>query len=72
MFTIKMIFCWTVKEGSAEVKMIMEDLLKRKTFETQLDEEIVFNQLDYNTNAIWSLLLAGGYLNEYDWQEDSI
>ena len=52
--------------------MIMEDLLKRKTFETQLDEEIAFNQLDYNTNAIWSLLLAGGYLNEYDWQEDSI
>lgn len=51
-----------IREGSAEVKMIMEDLLKRKTFEAQLDEEIVFNQLDYNTNAIWSLLLAGGYL----------
>lgn len=26
------------------------------------DEQIVFNQLDKSKNAIWSLLLAGGYL----------
>ena len=26
------------------------------------DEQIVYNQLDHNENAIWSLLLASGYL----------
>ena len=28
----------------------------------EIDEQIVFNQLDNNENAIWSLLLACGYL----------
>lgn len=27
-----------------------------------MDEQIVFHELDYDQNAIWSLLLAGGYL----------
>ena len=40
----------------------MEDLLVRKPFVTPLDEEIVFNQLEDNDTAIWSLLLASGYL----------
>lgn len=36
--------------------------MQGKTFHTIIDEEIVFNQLDYDNNAIWSLLLASGYL----------
>ena len=40
----------------------MEDLLEGKVFHTQLDEQIVYNQLDQNISAIWSLLLASGYL----------
>ncbi len=51
-----------IREGSKDVKIIMEGLLKQKSFHTQLDEQIVFNQLDYNEYAIWSLLLASGYL----------
>ena len=51
-----------VREGSKDVKIIMEDLLKGGTFHTQIDEQIVFSQLDYDGNAIWSLLLACGYL----------
>ncbi len=40
----------------------MEDLLRGKTYPTVIDEQIVFNQLDYKTSAVWSLLLAAGYL----------
>lgn len=49
-------------EGSADVKVTMEDLLNGGTLRTNIDEQIVFSQLDYSENAIWSLLLASGYL----------
>ena len=51
-----------IREGSPEVKMIMEDLLQNKSLHTVIDEQIVFNQLDNRTVALWSLLLASGYL----------
>lgn len=51
-----------IREGSANVKMIMEDLLTGKCLHTQIDEQVVFAQLDYSEYAIWSLLLASGYL----------
>lgn len=51
-----------IREGSPNVKCIMEDLLKGKILHTEIDEQIVFNQLDHNEYAIWSLLLASGYL----------
>ena len=51
-----------IREGSANVKMIMEDLLMGKCLHTQIDEQVVFAQLDYSEYAIWSLLLASGYL----------
>lgn len=51
-----------IREGNAELKMDMETLLDGAIIETAIDEEIVFNQLDDNDTAIWSLLLASGYL----------
>lgn len=51
-----------VREGSAQIKMVMEDLLAGKSFQTEIDEEIIFEQLQRKKGAIWSLLLAGGYL----------
>lgn len=51
-----------VREGIPEVKTIMEDLLAGKALTTEIDEQIVFNQLDKKTSAIWSLFLASGYL----------
>ena len=51
-----------IREGSPQVKMIMEDLLQGKLFSTQLDEQVVFDQLDDQANAVWGLLLASGYL----------
>ncbi|MDE7211137.1 MAG: ATP-binding protein [Lachnospiraceae bacterium] len=51
-----------IRRGSKEVKFTMEDLLKGNTFHAIIDEQIVFCQLDRNEDAIWSLLLASGYL----------
>ena len=51
-----------IREGSKDVKVIMENLLNGETLHTKIDEQIVFNQLDNNEYAIWSLLLASGYL----------
>jgi len=55
-----------IQKGSFEIKRGMEDLMNGKMFHTTMDEQIVFNQLDYDENAIWSLLLAGGYLKAVD------
>lgn len=51
-----------IREGSPDVKMTMEDLLHDRIFHTVIDEQIVFSQLDRKTSAVWSLLLASGYL----------
>ena len=48
--------------GGASRQLVMEDLLMGKTMQTQIEEEIIFTQLDRKKHAVWSLLLAGGYL----------
>jgi len=40
----------------------METLLEGDSVEVSIDEQLVFEQLDNDENAIWSLLLASGYL----------
>ncbi len=51
-----------IQEGSADTKMVMEDLLLGRTLRTQIDEQIIFSQLGRKESAVWSLLLASGYL----------
>ena len=51
-----------IREGDPDVKITMEDLLQGRTFCTEIDEQIVFDQLDYRMSAVWSMLLASGYL----------
>ena len=51
-----------IREGSPDTKMVMEDLLSGKPLLTQIDEQIVFNHLGRKESAVWSLLLASGYL----------
>ena len=59
-----------VREGSRDVKMVMEDLLDGGILQTEIDEQIVFSQLDSDEAAIWSLLLASGYLKvEHHWMD---
>ena len=51
-----------IRTASADVKEKMEDLLRGQVITVNFDEQIVYNQLDDNEEAIWSLLLASGYL----------
>ncbi len=51
-----------IREGNADVKIAMEDLLAGHKMMAALDEEIVFEQLEESNESIWSLLLASGYL----------
>jgi len=51
-----------VREGNKDIKQAFEDLIKGGSIRTKIDEQIVYNQLDDNEEAIWSLLLASGYL----------
>ena len=62
-----------IREGSTNTQIVMEDLLSGRTLCTQLDEQVVFSQLDHNEAAIWSLLLACGYLRlvSYQLEEES-
>ena len=51
-----------LRKGSKDIKMQFEELLQGNSIMSEIDEEIVFNQLEQDENAIWSLLLASGYL----------
>lgn len=51
-----------IRQGDRRVKETFEQLLKGESIKCPIDEQIVYNQLDDNEAAIWSLLLASGYL----------
>ena len=51
-----------IREGNQTIKSSFEDLLKGKSIFCPIDEQIVYSQLDGSTNAVFSLLVAGGYL----------
>ena len=51
-----------IQKGNQGIKQTMEELLQGNSFVTEIDEQIVFSQLNGNANAVWSLLLATGYL----------
>ncbi len=51
-----------IKEGKPEVKRTFETLMQGGTIEVEIDEQIVYSQLTVKETAIWSLMLAGGYL----------
>ena len=51
-----------IREGSHKIKQSFEVLLKGGTISCSIDEQIVYNQLDHSEAAIWSLLIASGYL----------
>ena len=50
-----------IRQSSPDIKQTIGVLISGGTFHTLIDEQIVFNQLN-RSNAIWSLLLASGYL----------
>lgn len=57
-----------VRTGLPNIKQTMEGLLQGGSFETEMDEKIVFDQLNGSPGAVWSLLLATGYLKVLDFR----
>lgn len=51
-----------IREGSRGIKMQFELLLADKRIRSRIHEEMAFNQLEGSERAVWSLLLAAGYL----------
>ena len=51
-----------LQTASSETKQMMEDLISGREIVVSFDEQIVFNQLDTDESAVWSLLMASGYL----------
>ena len=58
-----------IREGNADIKSDFEELLAGKTIHCPIDEQIVYNQLDDNEEAIFSLLLASGYLKVIEYED---
>ena len=58
-----------IQEGDKSVKETFECLLKGEVIRCPIDEQIVYSQLDYDVDAIWSLLLASGYLKVIKYEE---
>ena len=69
-----------IREGDKGIKTSFENLMQGKSLHAEIDEQIVYSQLDSDGQAVWSLLLAAGYLkvkqfNAYetefgDWKEE--
>lgn len=57
-----------IQQGDKDLKETFEKLVKGQSIYTEIDEQIAFEQLDREENAIWSLLLASGYLKVLGFQ----
>ncbi len=58
-----------IREGSKRTKAVFEALMRGDHIYQSIDEQIVYNQLDETESAIWSLLLASGYLKVIDYEK---
>ncbi len=58
-----------IREGGRDVKESFEKLIQGEHLIVPIDEQIVYNQLDDNEYAIWSLLVASGYLKILDYEK---
>ena len=55
-----------IQEGNKEIKQNLERLLCGEILRVEIDEQVVYGELHTKRNAVWSLLLAGGYLRVID------
>ena len=51
-----------LRESGKGAKQEFEQLMKGQCIEVEIDEQIIYDQLSVKKNAVWSLLLASGYL----------
>lgn len=59
-----------VREGNRRIKEKFEKLMQGEWIESALDEQVVYSQLDGNERAMWSLMLAGGYLKAQSYADE--
>ena len=57
-----------IREGDRRIKEKFEILLQGGVICTPVEEQIVYNQLNGNEEAIWSLLLASGYVKALSYE----
>ena len=57
-----------IRESGAKTKKLFEQLLEGEAINVPVDEQIVYKNLDTSDSAIWSLLLATGYLKVLQYQ----
>ena len=58
-----------VREGNRNIKSKFEKLLCGECIWSEIDEQIVYNQLNGNERAVWSLLLASGYFKVLSYEK---
>ncbi len=58
-----------LKEGNRYIKQNFEKLLSGEHLNVSIDEQYVYSQMCENETAIWSLLLASGYLRVFGYRE---
>lgn len=58
-----------IQEGSREIKISFERLLNGKSIRTTVEEQIAYEQLDMSERAVWSLLLASGYMKVLSYEK---
>ena len=61
-----------IQEGNYGIKRSMEQLLNGKTVICPINKRIVYADLDKGGEAIWSLLVASGYLKIISYEQISI
>lgn len=61
-----------LREGNRKIKEQFETLLRGEKIRVPIDEQIVYNQLDQNESAVWSLLLASGYLKVLSYEREEL
>lgn len=61
-----------IREGNRRIKMSFEKLLRGEHIWCSIDEQIVYNRLGDNEEAVWSLLAASGYLKIMSYDREDI
>ena len=64
-----------IREGNRKIKEKFEILIRGEHIRTPVDEQVVYSQLNGNAKAVWSLLVASGYLKVLsceEYQEEDI
>ena len=58
-----------LREGNRNIKISFETLLKGESITSPIDDQIVYNRMGDNEAAVWSLLLASGYLKILEYEK---